>query len=327
MNMNNNNSDDATIPRGGGAGGAGRGRGGAVKDGWHLPSSSFRPRDDSAVLEVMDDRDPIQTVISQPPFSSSSSSSPFSLSLSRIHYTESSFHSSQLSTDRLLISAGRYPQIEEQRDVYYEENNNNNNNNNKEEEEEAEDESLALAMRLQREEEESIRLAQQLMAEEAMASYQHMAQDYLRNNQGEFSEADLAALQSAMDDGGDGQEHHEGEGGTQNRTTDDEGMAYDLMMRLGENLGDVKTERWKFIAKEQIDQLPLIRFDPDQQKSEEETNDCDVKCLICQYDYEKDESLRRLPCNHCFHQECVDEWLRAHDSCPYCKKPIHDGNA
>jgi E3 ubiquitin-protein ligase BIG BROTHER-like protein len=195
-----------------------------------------------------------------------------------------------------------------------------------EHEEVAVEDDLAVAMRLQREEEESIRLAQQLMAEEAMASYQHMARDYLRNNEGNFSEADLAALQAAMEGNEDQMPTGYGSGGRDNRDEDvtdgdDDGMTYELLMRLGENLGDVKTERWAQVASEKINALPLVQFDP-QRRADKDTNGCDTKCLICQYDYEKDESLRRLPCKHHFHQECVDEWLQRHDSCPYCSHGI-----
>lgn len=194
---------------------------------------------------------------------------------------------------------------------------------------------LAVARRLQQEEEESIRLAQQLMAEEAVASYQHMAQDYLRHHEGQFSDEDLAALQAAMEDDAPSGDAASGGGGGGEGSDDSApggdgsgGMAYELMMRLGESVGDVKTERWTHIAKDKINALRTIRFDPEAiARGKGEANDCDVRCLICQYDYEKEETMRQLPCDHCFHQECVDEWLLTHDSCPYCKKAIQNQDA
>ena len=172
--------------------------------------------------------------------------------------------------------------------------------------------------RARREEEESIALAQQLMAEEAMAVSYHMSMDYLRNNRDQFSEEDLAALQAAMED--DEEEEEEVEGIAD---TSGESMSYELMLRLGERLGDVKSERWARVAQEKISCLPTIRFDP-QTAHGKDDNDCDAKCLVCQFAYEKDEVLRRLPCGHCFHAECVDQWLQTKDHCPYCRTGIAD---
>lgn len=171
--------------------------------------------------------------------------------------------------------------------------------------------------RRRREEEESIALARALMAEEAMAVSYHMSVDYLRNNRDQFSEEDLAALQAAMDDdqppaGSDIVEEN-GEGD----------LSYDMMLRLGEHLGDVKTERWERVAKNKINQLPTFTFDRKSVKGKDE-NDCEVKCLVCQFSYEEEECLRRLPCGHCFHKDCVDQWLQSKEFCPYCRTSIVD---
>ena len=167
--------------------------------------------------------------------------------------------------------------------------------------------------RRRREEEESIALARALMAEEAMASYQ-MSQDFLNENRDQFSEEDLAALQAAM-------EEEEQEANAVEGDQPDGGMSYDFMLRLGEQIGDVKTERWSRVAKEKISSLPVFEYDPTKTVGKDE-NDCEVKCLVCQFSYEKKESLRRLPCNHCFHTECVDQWLMNKDFCPYCRQTI-----
>ena len=106
---------------------------------------------------------------------------------------------------------------------------------------------------------------------------------------------------------------------------DDGGMSYELMLRLGERIGDVKSERWSRVAREKINQLPTFTFVPQSVKDKDE-NDCEVKCLVCQFAYEEKECLRRLPCGHCFHSECVDQWLMSKDCCPYCRKPIIEEN-
>jgi hypothetical protein len=167
--------------------------------------------------------------------------------------------------------------------------------------------------RARREEEESIELARALMAEEAMAVSYHMSIDYLRHNRDQFSEEDLAALQAAMEDDEDeGQAVEEEE---------EDGMSYELMLRLGERMGDVKSERWARVAREKIAALPTFQFDEKTVKGKDE-NDCEVKCLVCQFPYETAECLRRLPCGHCFHTDCVDQWLMSKDCCPYCRTAI-----
>ena len=176
--------------------------------------------------------------------------------------------------------------------------------------------------RARREEEESLELARALMAEEAMASYAQ-SWDYLRSNQDEFSEEDLAALQAVMDEE---QNQHEMELNAEaEEALDDEdnGDSYEFMLRLGERIGDVKTERWEQVAQQKIDCLPLVRFDPEVVRRKTDVNDCDVKCLVCQEDYCKGDEMRKLPCGHCFHKDCVDQWLLSKDFCPYCRTTIY----
>ncbi|CAI9274520.1 unnamed protein product [Lactuca saligna] len=46
----------------------------------------------------------------------------------------------------------------------------------------------------------------------------------------------------------------------------------------------------------------------------------DDACPICLADYKPREALRTIPeCNHYFHVECIDEWLRLHATCPMCR--------
>ena len=49
---------------------------------------------------------------------------------------------------------------------------------------------------------------------------------------------------------------------------------------------------------------------------EEEEGD---KCTICLSEFEVEEDVRRLPCMHLFHVECVDQWLGQNKRCPICR--------
>ncbi|VVB15773.1 unnamed protein product [Arabis nemorensis] len=46
----------------------------------------------------------------------------------------------------------------------------------------------------------------------------------------------------------------------------------------------------------------------------------DATCPICLSEYEPKETLRTIPlCQHCFHADCIDEWLKLNGTCPVCR--------
>jgi hypothetical protein len=53
----------------------------------------------------------------------------------------------------------------------------------------------------------------------------------------------------------------------------------------------------------------------------------DSSCCICLNEYEAAQELRKLPCEHHFHKDCVDEWLVVNSTCPTCRKSIYDGGS
>jgi len=69
-------------------------------------------------------------------------------------------------------------------------------------------------------------------------------------------------------------------------------------------------------TKSQISQLKALKY------KEGLIEKDSANCAICLADYEDDEELRYLPCNHHFHSECVDQWLLINKSCPFCKREI-----
>ncbi|XP_055814988.1 putative RING-H2 finger protein ATL21A [Solanum dulcamara] len=52
-----------------------------------------------------------------------------------------------------------------------------------------------------------------------------------------------------------------------------------------------------------------------------------LTCSICLADYHPKETVRCIPeCEHCFHAECIDEWLKINGTCPVCRNnpsPVH----
>ncbi|KAF3783845.1 Receptor-like proteiny region transmembrane domain- and RING domain-containing protein 6 [Nymphaea thermarum] len=44
------------------------------------------------------------------------------------------------------------------------------------------------------------------------------------------------------------------------------------------------------------------------------------QCYVCLMDYEEGDIVRTLPCQHKFHQLCIDKWLKeVHRVCPLCR--------
>lgn len=159
-------------------------------------------------------------------------------------------------------------------------------------------------------------------AEEAMASYA-MSTEFLRQNSDQFSTEDFAALQAAMaeEDPGANVDNEE-EGNDDDSLVESQELSYDALLRLGEQIGDVKEERWALIASEKIRQLPTLLWTLSMAVGKEENHTL-VKCQVCQFPYENGEELRNLPiCGHYFHRECVDSWLQTKNTCALCRKAI-----
>ncbi|XP_017083734.1 uncharacterized protein LOC108116387 [Drosophila eugracilis] len=53
-----------------------------------------------------------------------------------------------------------------------------------------------------------------------------------------------------------------------------------------------------------------------------ETDEDAEKCAICLTLFEIENEVRRLPCMHLFHTDCVDQWLVTNKHCPICRVDI-----
>jgi hypothetical protein len=43
-------------------------------------------------------------------------------------------------------------------------------------------------------------------------------------------------------------------------------------------------------------------------------------------DYEHGDLVKQLPCNHCYHAACIDQWLRQNCMCPLCKQSVWEAS-
>jgi hypothetical protein len=45
-----------------------------------------------------------------------------------------------------------------------------------------------------------------------------------------------------------------------------------------------------------------------------------TQCSVCWDDFTLGEEVRKLVCDHFFHENCIVPWLQLHATCPVCRK-------
>jgi len=83
---------------------------------------------------------------------------------------------------------------------------------------------------------------------------------------------------------------------------------YEMLLQLDENVSP------KGASKDKIAALPCYSLE----------KAGDVACCICLNDMEVGVEVRKLPCDHFFHKECIDQWLLVNRTCPIDKKGVHE---
>ncbi|RXG51213.1 E3 ubiquitin-protein ligase [Armadillidium vulgare] len=69
------------------------------------------------------------------------------------------------------------------------------------------------------------------------------------------------------------------------------------------------------LPQEKINQIPTVKITQEQ---------CDksLQCTVCMEDFNLDELVRKLNCEHCYHEDCIIPWLQLHGTCPVCRKTL-----
>ncbi|KAJ6633294.1 E3 ubiquitin-protein ligase Iruka [Pseudolycoriella hygida] len=71
------------------------------------------------------------------------------------------------------------------------------------------------------------------------------------------------------------------------------------------------------LTKDKIAEIPKVAVTEDQVNSK-------LQCSICWEDFQLTETVRRLPCVHIYHENCIVPWLELHGTCPVCRKTLND---
>ncbi|KAK6921223.1 Zinc finger, RING-type [Dillenia turbinata] len=124
--------------------------------------------------------------------------------------------------------------------------------------------------------------------------------------------AEVMMLQSSMLLGGrpDGRDQY------REWRLDVDNMSYEELLELGDRIGYVSTG----LREDEIScclrktKLPLIN-----DLSARIHSEMELKCSICQEEYETDDEVGKLDCGHGYHIHCIKQWLVQKNTCPVCK--------
>ena len=80
-----------------------------------------------------------------------------------------------------------------------------------------------------------------------------------------------------------------------------------------------KLERYErkreILTRQALAHLEVFRLEDGESARSEE-------CAVCLEVIKLDQQMRRLPCSHAYHRECIDSWLLKKRKCPLCKLDI-----
>jgi E3 ubiquitin-protein ligase RNF115/126 len=71
------------------------------------------------------------------------------------------------------------------------------------------------------------------------------------------------------------------------------------------------------LAKDKIKEIPVVVITQDQVGK-------NLQCSVCLEGFRLDEPVRKLPCEHVYHENCIIPWLELHGTCPICRKRLDD---
>ncbi|KAL8166495.1 hypothetical protein V2J09_007994 [Rumex salicifolius] len=98
---------------------------------------------------------------------------------------------------------------------------------------------------------------------------------------------------------------------------DIDSMSYEELLALGESIGTVSTALTEEALEKCLKKSIYQATTTDEGTLIGEADD--IKCCICQEEYEEGSKVGRLECEHQYHVECIQKWLQLKNWCPICK--------
>lgn len=97
---------------------------------------------------------------------------------------------------------------------------------------------------------------------------------------------------------------------------DVDNMSYEELLALEERIGNVSTGVAPDVLAQKLKKSLYSSLDVVVARFSQE---CDVKCSICQEEYEEGDELGKIECGHGYHAHCIQQWLVQKNQCPICK--------
>lgn len=213
---------------------------------------------------------------------------------------------------------------------------------------EAEAEGESEDERRRREQKETDELIWQIIQEDQENIFRAQMEGMRRMGEDDIAEEDRLAMQAAMGivvavnneaaEQGEVEEEREEEG----EEVDVDNMDYDQLLQLGEEMGDVRRERWRLCAPDVLRSLQEIKWEQGlehngiSEESDAKAGNREVAgeegkkkrlrveahCAVCMEAFVAGDTLKVLPCSHGFHSTCTEGWIANNDTCPLCKQRV-----
>lgn len=94
-----------------------------------------------------------------------------------------------------------------------------------------------------------------------------------------------------------------------------------VLLSTGANLLPQRQEAVDQVMLDSIESVPfdIKLFTEDASASE---GLMPAECCVCCERFGREKVIKRTPCNHVFHEDCLARWLKVTDSCPVCRKSM-----
>jgi Ring finger domain len=80
-------------------------------------------------------------------------------------------------------------------------------------------------------------------------------------------------------------------------------------------------------SEDAIAKLKTVHVAPRASPTDGRPNEDDMpSCSVCTETFELNEPAKQMPCAHVYHADCLLPWLRAHASCPTCRREVESSS-
>ena len=109
---------------------------------------------------------------------------------------------------------------------------------------------------------------------------------------------------------------------TLDEVTEKHGASQEQIRGLeSESFGDcLKAKRGIASSTDSLEQNTAATYDTADEPLPLEVPSTCLKCAICLENFTPKDSVKCLPCQHVYHDGCIDQWLSRKSNCPVCKR-------